>query len=59
MKHRNHSTNYVTLAAALLFVTRVVFANPAANHAHTEAGHYLKQPASAQAAYVDSEPPLW
>ncbi len=59
MKHRNHSTIYVTLAAALLFVARVVFANPAANHAHTEAGHYPKQPASAQAAYVDSEPPLW
>lgn len=59
MKHRNRSTIYIMLAAALLFVARVVFGNPAAEHAHTEAGHYPKQPASAQAAYVDSEPPLW
>jgi tetratricopeptide (TPR) repeat protein len=59
MKHHNCSTIYITLAAALLLVSRVIFANPPAEHVHTEAGHYPKETVAAQAAYVDSEPPLW
>ena len=58
MKHHDHSTTCIALAAALLLVSRAVFADQPA-HPHTEAGHYPKETASAQAAYVDSEPPLW
>jgi tetratricopeptide (TPR) repeat protein len=49
----------IGLLASLLIGAQPVPAAEPASHVHTEAGHYPKQSASAQAAYVDSEPPLW
>jgi tetratricopeptide (TPR) repeat protein len=59
MKHHDHGVTRIGLAAALLLISRTIFAAQPTGHAHTEAGHYPKETASAQEAYVNSTPPLW
>ncbi|BBA36452.1 uncharacterized protein sS8_4522 [Methylocaldum marinum] len=49
----------IGLLAWLLVGAQPALAAEPAGHVHTEAGHYPKETAAAQAAYVDSEPPLW
>lgn len=49
----------IGLLASLLIGTQPALAAETTGHVHTEAGHYPKDTAAAQAVYVDSEPPLW
>ena len=47
------------ITAALLILCQTAFAAEPAGHAHGEAGHLPPETTPPQAAYVDSEPPLW
>jgi tetratricopeptide (TPR) repeat protein len=59
MKHDHYRASTIGLISGLLLLSRTLLAAPPAQHHPTEAGHYPKQTAAAQAAYVASEPPLW
>ncbi|MBN2702094.1 MAG: tetratricopeptide repeat protein [Methylothermaceae bacterium] len=59
MKFSNPLTAGAGLLALLLTGAQPALGTGSNEHTHTEAGYYPKEPASARAAYVDSEPPLW